>query len=84
MKKVHSKQPASGRAVLESNKHTFDITGIEVVEHMLNEMRRLKYHETTTVGLYAIDRHPSEVSKRWIEENAFRITPPDSAPEFVD
>jgi len=64
--------------------HTIHLKDMEIVQDMIKEMARLKYHETTTVGLYAIDRHPSEVSKKWIEKNCFRITSPDNAPGYAD
>jgi len=37
------------------------------------EIRKLVHHKDTTVGLWAIDRNPKEVSKEWIENNAFQI-----------
>lgn len=64
--------------------HTIHLKDMECVQEMMKELARLKYHETTTVGLYAFDRHPGEVSKKWIEKNCFRITSPDNAPGYDD
>ena len=37
------------------------------------ELEELRYFKNTSVGLWCIDRDPKEVSKEWIEENAFRL-----------
>lgn len=37
------------------------------------EKQQLQYYKDTTVWLYAIDKDPSKVSKKWIEKNSFRL-----------
>ena len=39
-------------------------------------IRELEYYQDTTIGLWCIDRNPKEVTKEWIEENAFQLTAP--------
>lgn len=36
----------------------------------------LQHYVDTTIGLWCIDRNPKDVTKEWIEENAFRLTAP--------
>ena len=36
----------------------------------------LQHYVDTTVGLWCIDHNPKDVTKKWIEENAFQLTAP--------
>ena len=49
-----------------------------ILKNIVSEIRRLQYHEDTTIGLYAIDRKPKEVSYKWIKKQAFRIKKADN------
>ena len=49
-----------------------------ILKSIVAEIRRLQYHEDTTIGLYAIDRKPKEVSYKWIKKEAFRIKKTDN------
>lgn len=40
----------------------------------------LQHYVDTTVGLWCIDRNPKDVTKEWIEKNAFQLT----APSYTD
>jgi hypothetical protein len=40
---------------------------------MFSEINRLRYHEATTIGLWAIDRNPKKVSHKFIKKESFRI-----------
>ncbi|MDR0830389.1 MAG: hypothetical protein LBN95_09830 [Prevotellaceae bacterium] len=67
-----------------------NINATEIEEKVLNaltnainaagpkELENLRYHKDTSVGLWCIDRNPKEVSKEWINENAFQLTYDDS------
>lgn len=46
---------------------------IKHLNALLDELNRLRYHEDTTIGLYAIDRNPKKVKYKWIKKHAFRI-----------
>lgn len=46
---------------------------IKHLNALLEELKRLRYHEDTTIGLYAIDRNPKKVKHKWIKKHAFRI-----------
>lgn len=35
--------------------------------------KKLEHHYDTTIGLYCIDKNPKDVSKEWIEKNAFQL-----------
>ena len=50
---------------------------------IIAELKRLQYHEDTTIGLYAIDRKPKKVSYKWIKKQCFRIKKTDNVPLFV-
>ena len=50
---------------------------------IIAELKRLQYHEDTTIGLYAIDRKPKKVSYKWIRKQCFRIKKTDNVPLFV-
>ena len=49
-----------------------------VMQDIISEFRRLQYHEDTTIGLWAVDRKPKKVSRKWIIENSFRIKKTDT------
>ncbi len=42
----------------------------------------LQHYVDTTVGLWCIDRNPKDVTKEWIEENAFQLTAPFTDKKF--
>lgn len=37
------------------------------------QIKRMRHDLVTSEGLWCIDRHPSEVTKEWIEEQAFQL-----------
>ncbi len=46
----------------------------EGVKTLCDDMLKdLQHYKDTTQNLWAIDRNPREVSKEWIEENAFQL-----------
>ncbi|GET46469.1 hypothetical protein [Capnocytophaga felis] len=51
------------------------------IDDVAKELERLKYHEATTVGLWAIDRDPKEVPYNWIVKTAFQIEATRTFPE---
>ncbi|MBT0551584.1 hypothetical protein [Riemerella anatipestifer] len=53
----------------------------KILKEEIKEIERLKYHESITIGLWAIDRNPQEVSYEWIKENAYQIKPTSTCPE---
>lgn len=54
-----------------------------IAKGLYAELKRLQYHEDTTIGLYAIDRKPKKVSYKWIKKQCFRIKKTDNVPLFV-
>lgn len=38
-----------------------------------DEIKKLRHYRDTTMGLYCIDKNPSDVSIEWIRENAFQV-----------
>ena len=42
-------------------------------EQLRKENERLEYYETTTLGLWCIDRDPKDVDVKWIRRNAFQL-----------
>ncbi|MGR3790071.1 hypothetical protein ACUXZJ_11345 [Flavobacterium sp. TN-1] len=72
---THPSQADNHQALNEQPEHN----EIEVLikasdlSEMINEIKRLRYHEATTVGLWAIDQKPSKVNHKWIRKNAFKI-----------
>ncbi len=52
---------------------------VDVLKHQRDFYKSLlEYERDTTTGLWCIDRDPKEVSKEWIEKNAFRLYKTDS------
>lgn len=52
---------------------------VDILKHQREFYKSLlDYERDTTTGLWCIDRDPKEVSKEWIEENAFRLRESDS------
>jgi len=61
------------------------ISGLQFyLEHNIAEMKhisfkafkdcsKLEYYKTTTVGLYAIDKHPNDVDIEWIRKNYIQL-----------
>lgn len=40
---------------------------------LINRQKELIHFEDSSIGLWCIDRNPKEVSKEWIEQNAFQL-----------
>jgi len=43
-------------------------------KRLIKENEFLNYFRDSSIGLYCIDRNPKEVTKKWIEKYAFRLT----------
>lgn len=46
---------------------------LELINRMEENLKENEYFKTTVSGLWAIDKNPKEVTKEWIENNAFQI-----------
>jgi hypothetical protein len=46
----------------------------DIVQEIEDLIKPLLHHKDTTVGLFAIDRNPNDVSLEWIRENSFQIS----------
>lgn len=42
-------------------------------EILKSEIYKLRHYRDTSLGLYCIDRNPTEVDKEWIERNSFKL-----------
>ena len=45
----------------------------EKLKELFTELAELRHYKATSAGLWCIDRAPGEVSKEWIEDNAFQL-----------
>lgn len=45
-----------------------------IIKKLSDAYEELTYQRSLSVGLWVIDRNPKEVSKEWIDKNAFQIT----------
>lgn len=48
-----------------------------------SRMEAMQHYIDTSEGLWCIDRNPSEVSKEWINENAFRLKFNDNSKTYA-
>ena len=56
---------------------------INKLKPLINRQKELIHFEDSSIGLWCIDRNPKEVSKEWIEQNAFQLGV-DADKEIID
>lgn len=60
-------------SITDDTNDTEMVIKVKDLNQLFTELKRLRHHEATTIGLWAIDRKPTKVSYKWIKKEAFRI-----------